>query len=118
MISMSEPVSKALMRTEYPLFQCVSRKMSSTITADEAWRIIIEESRNAILLTDAEKRCIEQMLSRLGSSERELQDEMLSECSRRLEEMLSEAREHTRQISKLYTSLGFLLGLCAVIMIL
>lgn len=119
-VSMSETVGQALKQTNYRPFQSIAEKMEEYTGMDEAWRDAASGSNGAegILLSDAEKKDVEQMFSRLGNCHHEMQEEILSSCCRRLEDALTDVRERTRQVSKLYTSLGFLIGLCTVVLVL
>lgn len=119
-VSMSETVGQALKQTNYLPFQSIAEKMEEYTGMDEAWRDAVGGSNGAegILLSDAEKKDVEQMFSRLGNCHHEMQEEILSSCCRHLEDALTDVRERTRQVSKVYTSLGFLIGLCAVVLVL
>ena len=56
------------------------------------------------------------LFEHLGAGGRENQIECIRSIALQVEELLREARERASQVSKLYTSLGFLLGLSLVIL--
>lgn len=118
-VCLLEPLERALRQTEFALFERMAEGLAANVSAADAWR----EARNADrrngteYLADEEVRCLERMFDQLGRSGRDAQEEAMAVCLTALETALTDARERARQVSKLYTSLGFLSGLSIVILI-
>lgn len=113
------PTQSALLATDFPPFKAVAEKMGSDISASDAWREIstAKDDRFVNCLNKSEKNYLGQMFAHLGCSGRTAQDELLASCCDHLQVSLDDARVRSKEVSKLYTSLGFLLGLSIVILI-
>lgn len=118
-VHLLEPLERALRQTEFALFVRMAEKLAANVSAADAWR----EARNAEryntteYLADEEMRCLDRMFEQLGRSGREAQEEAMAVCLSALESAMTDAQNRAKQVSKLYTSLGFLSGLSIVILI-
>lgn len=121
-VSMLEPLEVALRRTEQPLFVQTAQRLPSEASAGAAWRAVRDSEtargKSADCLLEQDLAPLDRLFEHLGECSRAEQDEAIRTCIGRMESALSEARERSVQISRLYTSVGLLTGLAiAVIMI-
>ena len=111
----------ALSETHCSLFLSVSEKLSSDKSAFEAWRNVRKSECirgcKADCLTTQDLLALDRLFSRLGTCCCEEQNESILNCIASLEESYAQAKEHSCQIGKLYTSLGFLAGLAITILL-
>lgn len=115
-----EPIKRALLQTEFEAFKTVADGIARGRTACDVWNdICIQRNGHGInALDEGEKRRIGQMFSQLGDGSKVIQEELLTSCCAYLQNALSDAQIRAKEVSKLYTSLGFLMGVSIVILIL
>lgn len=113
------PIRIALSSTGFPPFQAVAGKTRADISAADAWQEVSTAKDECFVncLNESERNCIGQMFAHLGGSGRTAQEELLASCCDQLQIALTDACGRAKEVSKLYTSLGFLLGMCIVILI-
>lgn len=118
--SMLEPLQGALIRTDFPLFSAVAQGLKAAESASAAWLLVKErESRrggSADCLTQHDLAALDRLFENLGESGRESQAEAIGGCIASVEASLIEAKERSEQVGKLYTSLGFLMGLALAVL--
>lgn len=114
-----EPVRHALLLADYAPFRKVVEQMVSNKTAADAWFELChaQNERDMNMMGEQNKKSIEILLQKLGGSGRTAQEELINDCRKQLENALNEAQERFRSVAKLYTSLGFLVGLYIVVLI-
>lgn len=114
-----EPLKRALKQTEFEPFKRIADEIAPGKNAGEAWFDLCNrrDERSINSLDESEKKQIAQMLSQLGDGSKDIQDELLTSCCVYLQNALSDAQVRAKEVSKLYTSLGFLMGISIVILI-
>lgn len=118
--SVRNPLEYALRQTEFPLFISVANALSHEKNVSDAWSSVRDrECRRggkADCLASDDLSALDRLFDHLGASGQESQLESLQSCILFLEESLSDAKERSAQIGKLYASLGFLAGLALAIL--
>lgn len=121
MTGMLEPVQTALVSANCPLFSLVAEGMGEGRSAGEAWR---EARRGAMrrggpadALTESDIRVLDTLFDRLGQSGRAEQDTLLSGMTEEVEALRDRAAQKSIEAGKLYTSLGFLIGLMLALIV-
>lgn len=114
-----EPIKRALLQTEFEAFRMVAEGMTPERSACDVWNDICSQREEHSIngLDASEKRRIGQMFSQLGDGSKTMQEELLTSCRIDLQNALSDAQVRAKEVSKLYTSLGFLMGISIVILI-
>lgn len=114
-------LGEALSSTQLPLFLCVREKLSSEKNAFDAWCNTrgseCIRGHYADCLTSSDLLILDRLFSCLGTCSREEQSEMILHCISSFEESYNQAKDHSCQIGKVYTSLGFLSGLALTILL-
>ena len=115
-----EPLQTALTQTKYPLFAETARNLSREGSVGETWRLVRKEAcmkgKYADCLTACDIAALDRLFDQLGGSGLETQNEAISVCIMSVEELLSDSKKHCAQVGRLYTSIGFLTGLGAAIL--
>ena len=116
-----EPLKSALLHTDFPLFKLVADKLTELGSAGEAWNIVRDSERQrgrmADCLTGQDIDMLNRLFLHLGESGLEDQHNSIADCIASAENLLNDAAERALQVGRLYTSIGFLAGLGAAILI-
>ena len=114
------PLEEALRQTNFPIFLAVADALPGKESVVESWicekEILHRRGGSADCLNDCDISALDMLFEHLGAGGRENQIECIRSIALQVEELLREARERASQVSKLYTSLGFLLGLSLFIL--
>ena len=121
-VSMLEPLDRALRQTDLPLFVSVADALAGAGCASEAWQTVCaRECRRggmADCLEQGDRDVLDRLFEHLGESGRTAQDAAIRACIEAMEAIHAEAGERAATTGKLYGSVGFLMGLAiAVLMI-
>ncbi len=121
-VPLLEPLENALRQTGLPVFQQTAQNLSPTVNVHDAWKSVVSaqrvRGREMDCLSDQDLQPLDRMFALLGSCGRESQDEALRACAEAMENICIQAQERSAQVARLYTSMGFLLGLSIVILLL
>lgn len=116
-----EPLPAALDHTGFPLFCKTAERLNESESAKDAWHAVMKfecaKGRQADCMNERDISALDKLFEQLGVSGCEAQNEAISGCILYIEETLTEAKEHRSQIGRLYTSIGFLAGLGAAIVL-
>ena len=121
-VSMLEPLDRALRQTEMPLFVSVADALAGAGGTSEAWKTVCtKECRRGALadcLEQGDRDVLDRLFEHLGESGRTAQDAAIRACIEALETIHAGARERAATTGRLYGTVGFLTGLAiAVLMI-
>jgi len=118
---MLEPLQDALRQADFPLFLSVSDRLSAHESVMDVWRQVkrseCRRGKAADCLSEMDMNILDRLFSRLGSSGIEGQGDAIMGCISSVEAMLDEAKIRAAETGRLYTSLGFLAGLGAAILL-
>ena len=92
----------------------LNKKMG--ITAGDAWREAVKESRPSLAMTDEDIAIIESLAPGFGGSDAENQMTNIKLVKKRLEDALKAAGEQSAKLAKMYRSAGVLVGIFIVVM--
>ena len=120
-VTMFIPMRDSLLRTDCPLLNMIGERMGEGMSAGEAWMACKPAARRnggiCDALTAADFRILDGVFVKLGQSERETQDNLLSESLRELERSVDAARAKADEADRLYVTLGRLVGLMLALIV-
>lgn len=116
-VDMIMPVEQALKQTDFPVFSAVAARIEKDRSLFDVWRMMAGSEKILAVISDSERKVLDGLFEQLGESGRNLQDEMLRGCIRALELYAEEAKERAGKVCRLYTSVGFLMGLAITILL-
>lgn len=121
MTGMLEPVQCALRSAKCPLFALVADNMGDGRSAGEAWQAArapaMRRGGPAEALTASDARVLDALFDRLGQSGRAEQSALLAGAIRDVEALWDEAAKRAAETGRLYTALGFLIGMMIALIV-
>ena len=118
-VRLGRPLQLALQQEDMPLFSRMAPHVES-IGALEAWRKVCVDAPPAErmgALESPERQAMEQFWAEMGTLDRRSQLARFAETTRLLVHLRDHAAAEAQQRSRLYGSLGILLGLAAVVLL-
>ncbi len=120
-VHLREPLARALKQSGAQLLAATAEHLDGAPCAAEAWRQTwsVAGSRGGAgdCLSAQDVRALERLFDRLGESGCADQDAAIRACAAELEEAAENARQRAMATSRLYTSLGLLLGLALAVLV-
>lgn len=118
-VRVGRPLQLALGQGDMPLFSRMA-EFVGTCSAEEAWRKVCETapaSERLDAMESPERRLMEQFWAELGTLDRRSQLDRFAETTRQLVLLRDQSSAEAVQRSRLYGSLGILLGLMIVVLL-
>lgn len=119
MTGMFENIRDSLIVSECFLLQRVGNGMEPGISANESWQKLRGKSdagnRFIDFLRQEDIRILDRLFEQLGENGREMQKLLIEGTIQNLESVFQIAEKEMRDAEKLYTKIGFLLGLMVAI---
>lgn len=117
-----EPLSVALASSGARIFEMTAQEIRHNVSASEAWNIVRNAATARGEVADAmgeeELSVLDALFGRLGKTGCGGQELSIRSCVSSLEEIRATEKSRLDETSKLYTKLGILTGLAAVVLIL
>lgn len=104
-------VDLSLKQTNFLLFKKISDNLSQKRDLSEAWEAVASSESILKSLSDAERTVLDDFFRQLGGSGRVAQEETILSCVHFFETSSEEAKARAVRVGRLYTSMGFLIGL-------
>ena len=122
MTGMLEPLGNALQHSDCPLLAKVGEGMKGGGSAADVWRTArpsaLGRGGAADALTDRDAEALDRLFGHLGLGGREEQKALLDGIIADVERLREDAAARAREAERLYTALGFLIGLMLALIVL